>query len=119
MDTKQHLPPQQQQLHYTNPWSSLASAHKPHLQHSTVLTSDLLGIENPRGKCCGGEEHTRLPRIYATPRSNKKEADDGKKKKIRIFAAGAKSLPAFVNQMLNNDRCCKVLYDSTLFFFFS
>jgi hypothetical protein len=119
MDTKQHLPPQQQQLHYTNPWSSLASAHKPHLQHSTVLTSDLLGIENPRGKCCGGEEHTRLPRIYATPRSNKKEADDGKKNKIRICAAGAKSLPAFVNQMLNNDRCCKVLYDSTLFFFFS
>jgi hypothetical protein len=63
-----------------------------------------------------------LPRIYATPRSNKKEADDGrkkKKKKIRIRAAGAKSLSAFVNQMLNNDRCCKVLYDSILFFFFS
>jgi hypothetical protein len=42
-----------------------------------------------------------------------------KKKKIRIRAAGAKSLSAFVNQMLNNDRCCKVLYDSILFFFFS
>jgi hypothetical protein len=60
-----------------------------------------------------------LPRIYATPRGNKKEADDGTKKKIRIRAAGAKSLSAFVNQMLNNDRWCKVLYDSILFFFFS
>jgi len=49
--------------------------------------------------------------------------DDGrkkkKKKKIRIRAAGAKPLSAFVNQMLNNDRCCKVLYDSILFFLFS